>query len=170
MTAKEVLKESQVFSTLTNAELKQVESAVLEKQYEAGATIFKKGDSADEFLVLQEGKVALQMTLPKEYGQMSRNMSIDIVTRNEIVGWSAVVEPHVYSLTAICIQKVKALSINGNKLRWLMKDNPNISDGVWTGLIKVATLRLEQTRYLLLSERLLTLAPQLRLRPVTANG
>lgn len=59
MTAKKVLKESQVFSILTYAELEQIASSVLEKQYEAGTTIFKEGDSADELLVSQEGKVVL---------------------------------------------------------------------------------------------------------------
>ncbi len=156
MTAKKVLKESQVFSILTYAELEQIASSVLEKQYEAGTTIFKEGDSADELLVLQEGKVVLQMTLPEEHAQTSRKVSVDIVTRNEIVDWSAVVEPYVYSLTAVCLQKVKALSISGNKFRWLLEDNHNIGDVVRTGLIKVITSRLVETRRLLVSERLLT--------------
>ncbi len=156
MTAKKVLKESQVFSILTYAELEQIASSVLEKQYEAGTTIFKEGDSADELLVSQEGKVVLQMALPEEHAQTSRKVSVDIVTRNEIVDWSAVVEPYVYSLTAVCLQKVKALSISGNKFRWLLEDNHNIGDVVRTGLIKVITSRLVETRRLLVSERLLT--------------
>ncbi len=156
MTAKKVLKESQVFSILPYAELEQIASSVLEKQYEAGTTIFKEGDSADELLVLQEGKVVLQMTLPEEHAQTSRKVSVDIVTRNEIVDWSAVVEPYVYSLTAVCLQKVKALSISGNKFRWLLEDNHNIGDVVRTGLIKVITSRLVETRRLPVSERLLT--------------
>ncbi len=96
------------------------------------------------------------MTLPEEHAQTSRKVSVDIVTRNEIVDWSTVVEPYVFSLTAICLQKVKALSISGNKFRWLLEDNHGIGDVVRTGLIKIITSRLVETRRLLVSERLLT--------------
>ncbi len=81
---------------------------------------------------------------------------MDIVTRNEIVDWSAVAEPYVYSLTTVCLQKVKALSISGSKFRWLLENNHNIGDVVQTGLIKVITSRLVETRRLPVSERLLT--------------
>lgn len=156
MTAQQVLRECEVFSALTNAELEKVASLVLEKEYEAGTTIFQGGDSAEELLVLQEGKVAVQMTLPKTQMQMSRRITVDVVTRNGVVGWSAIVEPYMYTLTAVCLQKVKALSISGNKLRWLLQDDPKIGYGVMKGLIQVVASRLDDTRQLLVSERLFT--------------
>ncbi len=156
MTAQQVLRECEVFSALTNAELEKVASSVLEKEYEAGTTIFQGGDRAEELLVLQEGKVAVQMTLLKTQMQMSRRITVDVVTRNGVVGWSAIVEPYMYTLTAVCLQKVKALSISGNKLRWLLQDDPKIGYGVMKGLIKVVASRLDDTRQLLVSERLFT--------------
>jgi CRP-like cAMP-binding protein len=156
MTTKQVLKECKVFSGLSDAELEKVLSSVLEKQYEAGTTIFQGGDSAVELLIVQEGKVALQMTLPDAEGQMSRRITVDIVTKNETVGWSAIVEPYTYNFTAVCLQKVNALSISGNKLRWLLQDNHEIGYKVLKELIKVAASRLDETRQVLASERLLT--------------
>ena len=156
MTAQQVLRECEVFSALTNAELEKVASSILEKEYEAGTTIFQEGDSAEELFVLQEGKVAVQMTLPKTQMQMSRRITVDVVTRNGVVGWSAIVEPFMYTLTAVCLQKVKVLSISGNKLRWLLQDDPKIGYGVMKGLIKVVASRLDDTRQLLVSERLFT--------------
>jgi CRP-like cAMP-binding protein len=156
MTAQQVLRECEVFSALTNAELEKVAGLVLEKEYEAGTTIFQGGDSAEGLFVLQEGKVAVQMTLPKTQMQMSRRITVDVVTRNGVVGWSAIVEPYMYTLTAVCLQKVKALSISGNKLRWLLQDDPKIGYGVMKGLIKVVASRLDDTRQLLVSERLFT--------------
>ncbi len=156
MIDKRVLKKCEVFSALRDAELEQVASLAQEKQYEAGMTIFEGGDSADELLVLQEGKVALQMTLLKEHGQMSRSVSIDIVSTNEIVGWSAIVEPYTYTFTAVCLQKIKALSISGHQLRRLLQDDPRIGYEVLKGLIKVVASRLQETRHLLISERSFT--------------
>ncbi len=154
MAAKKFLKKCQLFSALTYGELGQVESSVLEKQYEVGTTIFAEGDPANELLVLQEGKVVLQMTLPEEHNKKSGKVTVDIVTRNEIVSWSAMMEPYTYSLTAVCLQPVKALSISGNTLRWLLENNHINGNGLWTELIKAVTSKLEQTRYLLVSERL----------------
>lgn len=156
MAAKQVLRECDVFSTLSDAELEKVSGSILEKEYEAGTTIFQEGDNAEELLVLQEGKVAVQMTLPKAQLEMSRRITVDVVTRNEVVGWSAIVEPYMYTFTAVCLQKVRALSISGTKLRWLLRDNPEIGYEVLKGLIKVVASRLDDTRHVLVSERLLT--------------
>ncbi len=154
MTTKQVLRECQVFSTLSNAQLEKVVSLVSDKQYEAGTTILQGGDSAVELLILQEGKVALQMIPPKEQAEMSRRITVDIVSRNEVVGWSSIVEPYAFTLTVICLQKVKALSISGTKLRELLRDNPDIENKVLKGLIKVLTSRLDDSRRVLASERL----------------
>ena len=155
MAAKQVLKECGVFSTLSDAELEKVSGSILEKEYEAGTTIFQEGDNAEELLILQEGKVAVQMTLPKAQLEMSRRITVDVVTRNEVVGWSAIVEPYMYTFTAVCLQKVRALSISGTKLRWLLRDNPEIGYEVLKGLIKVVASRLDDTRQVLVSERVL---------------
>ncbi len=48
------------------------------------------------------------------------------VNEEDVVGWSALIKPYTYTLTAVCLQKVKALSLNGKKLRWLLRDNPGI--------------------------------------------
>ncbi len=156
MAAKQVLKECGVFSTLSDAELEKVSGSILEKEYEAGTIIFQEGDNAEELLILQEGKVAVQMTLPKAQLEMSRRITVDVVARNEVVGWSAIVEPYMYTFTAVCLQKVRALSISGTKLRWLLRDNPEIGYEVLKGLIKVVASRLDDTRHVLVSERLLT--------------
>jgi len=155
MTAKQLLKDCVLFSGLSDSELEKVVISTIEKQYEAGTTIFAAGDSADELFVIQEGRVAVQMTLPKTGGQASRRITVDVVTRNEIAGWSAIVEPYKYTFTAVCMQKTIALSISGEKLRWLLRDNPKIGYEVMKGLARVIAAGLNDTRQVLISERLL---------------
>ncbi len=153
MTASQALRDCGVFSALGNAELEKVASSVSEKEYEAGTTLFYEGDSADEFFILLEGKVALQITLAKTLGKAARRVTVDIVTAREIVGWSAVVEPYTHTLTAVCLQNIKVLAISGSKLRWLLQDDHEIGYEVFDKLIKVVALRLEDTLHLLISER-----------------
>jgi CRP/FNR family cyclic AMP-dependent transcriptional regulator len=156
MVAKQVLRQCQVFATLTDAELEKIVSLGVEKEFEAGDTICQERDAAEELFVIEEGKVALQITLPMAQAQMGRKVTVDIVTRDEIAGWSVVVEPYIYTFTAICLQKAKLMTINGTKLRALFQDNNHIGYEMLKGLIKVIAARLDDTRHLLLSERLLT--------------
>lgn len=156
MITRDVLRRCVLFSELTDTELDAVTGSVLEKQYDAGATIFNEGDPAEEILVVQEGRVALQITLPRMEGQINRRITVDVIGKDDVVGWSAIVEPYKYTLTAICLQKVSALSISGNKLRWLLRDNPKVGYEVTKGLIKVVVSRLDETRQVLVSERLLS--------------
>ncbi|MBI4188174.1 MAG: cyclic nucleotide-binding domain-containing protein [Chloroflexi bacterium] len=156
MTIKQILKGSQVFSALSDAELEKIASLVQEKQYEAGTAIFQEGDKAGELFVIQEGKVAGQMMLPKAQSASGRKITVDVMAQNEVIGWSALVEPYAYTLTAVCLQKVKALSINGNKLRDLLRDNPKMGYEIVKGLIRVVASRLNDTRQMMVSERLLS--------------
>lgn len=155
MTIKQVLKDCVLFSGLTDAELEKVAGSAVEKTYEAGATIFATGDAADELFVIEEGRVAVQMTLPRAGGQASRRITVDVVTKNEIVGWSAIVEPYKYTFTAVCMQKTKAVAISADKLRWLLRDNTKIGYEVMKGLARVIAAGLNDTRQVLISERLL---------------
>ncbi len=156
MTNKKILRDCEVFAALGDDELEKIASSSSEKQYEAGAVIYHEGESADELFVLQEGKVALQMTLQNNLGKARRRVSVDVVSANEIFGWPTVVAPYTHTLTAVCLQNAKVLSINGNNLRWLLQDNPAIGYDVLKGIIKVVASRLEETRRLLISERLST--------------
>ncbi|MBI2850626.1 MAG: cyclic nucleotide-binding domain-containing protein [Chloroflexi bacterium] len=155
MTAKQVLKGCVLFFGLSDSELEKVASLAVEKQYEAGTTIFTAGDSAEALFVLQEGRVAIQMTLPETGDLASRRITVDVVTKNEILGWSAILEPYKYTFTAVCIQQTVALLISGNKLRSLLRDNHKIGYEVMEGLAKVIAAGLNDTRQVLIAERLL---------------
>ncbi len=151
---KQALRACEVFSALNHDELRKVASSALEKQYDAGTVIFQEGDSADELLVVEEGKVAVQITLPETLGQMRRRITVDVVNRNEIVGWSALVAPYIYTLTGVCLQAVKVLSISGSELRQLVRDDYSIGYKLLKQLTKVVASRLDDTRQVLISERL----------------
>jgi CRP-like cAMP-binding protein len=156
LTVKELLRQCSVFAALTDVDLEKVASIVIEKQYPAGAVVYRQGDRAEDIFVLQEGKLALQITLPPEtQSQSGKRITVDTVTKNEVFGWPAVVEPHTYAMTAVCLQDARILAINGAKLRWLLQDNCKVGYEVLKELIKVVASRLDETRRVLVSERVL---------------
>ncbi len=153
-TIKATLHRSKVFATLDDAGLEGVANTAIERTFEPGATIFHEGDSANELLILQEGKVALQMAMPGDGAWSGRRITVDIVAANDVIGWSALVAPHIYTLTGVALQETKTLSLGANKLRWLLQQDPAIGYLVLTELIKVVASRLTDTRRVLVSERL----------------
>ncbi|MDP2919939.1 MAG: cyclic nucleotide-binding domain-containing protein [Dehalococcoidia bacterium] len=158
LTVKQLLRQCSVFAALSDVDLEKVAGMVIEKQYPAGTTIFRQGERAEDLYVLQEGKLALQITLPPEAQRQSGNrITVDAVNKNEVFGWSAVVEPHIFYMTAVCLQEAKVLAINGAKLRWLLQDNCKIGYEVLKELIKVVASRLDETRRVLVSERVLVI-------------
>lgn len=153
MTAKNTLKQCLVFSTLGNAELEKVAGLTVERQYEAGATIFREQARAEELLVIEEGRVALQIEVPATPPQAPRKVTVDIADKNEMLGWSAFVEPGAYILTAVCLQNTRALAINSVRLRALMREDSHLGYEILSGLIRVINSRLQETFRVLVSER-----------------
>lgn len=154
MITKRTLRECNIFQALADDELERVLSLAVDKEYEAGDVVFHQGDTADELFVIQEGKVALQMKLSVPLPQMSRSVTVDILTSNDVLGWSAIVNPHLYTFTAVCLQRVKALAIRGIMFRSLLQHNQHVGYEVLNGIIEVVASRLDETRRLLISERL----------------
>lgn len=150
----QALRDCYVFKGLTAAELEKIARLAEQKEYEAGAVIFSEGTPAQEFFVLQEGKIALQTQLPMAQLLLNKKVTVDIATKNDAFGWSAVVEPYRYTLTAICLQRTRVLAIDGTKLRALLQNDNHMGYEVMTGLIKLVASRLDETRRVLVSERL----------------
>ena len=65
---------------------------------------------------------------------------------NEVFGWSALVEPYVYTATAKCVGKVDEVYIIGTDLIKLFEQNPEIGYIVTRNLSVMVSNRLMETR------------------------
>jgi CRP-like cAMP-binding protein len=155
MNTKRALGECILFSGLTDGDLDKIASIAVERQYEAGSSVFATGEDAREIYLVLEGRLAVQMTMPQSGMQAGHRITVDVVTRNEIAGWSAILEPYKFTFTATCLQRTVALAIDGEKLRQLMREDDRIGHTVMRGLVKVLAAALNDTRQVLISERLL---------------
>jgi CRP/FNR family cyclic AMP-dependent transcriptional regulator len=153
MTTIEALKECGVFGGLNDTELEAVATTIVKREFEPGATIFHEGDRAEEFYILIEGRVALQMSLPSSQATQVRRVTIDIISPTQVFGWSAVVPPHEYTLAAVCLQRAEILAVDGAKLEQVLRSNPQAGYEVMKGFIGVVASRLTDTRHVLVSER-----------------
>ncbi|MBI4294621.1 MAG: cyclic nucleotide-binding domain-containing protein [Chloroflexi bacterium] len=156
MTVKQALKQCPVFQPLSDADMDRMVSISQPREYEAGSALFTEKAVAEELYVLEKGRVALQMQLSLAQPQLSKRVTVDVVSQNEVLGWSALVEPYRYTLTAVCLEPSRVLALDGIKLRALLQDNHRIGYEVLSQLISVVASRLDETRHVLISERLLS--------------
>ncbi|MBI4287039.1 MAG: cyclic nucleotide-binding domain-containing protein [Chloroflexi bacterium] len=156
MTIKQLLKECHLFESLSDEEIDNIASISQVKDYEAGASIFDEKAAADELYVVEKGKVALQKQMLVTRLQLSKKVTVDIVNPTEVFGWSVLVAPYRYTLTATCLEATRVLATDGVRLRSLVQGNHRIGYEVLNQLIKVVASRLDDTCHVLISERLLS--------------
>ena len=136
MTPKQALRECQVFQRLTDDQLEKLATLCSQEVHEAGATIFQVGNTAGQLFVLEEGKVALQIELPVRQSQLRKRVTVDVIAKGELFGWSGMVEPYSYTLSAICLQRATVLAIDAAKLSSLLRDDCPIAYEVLYGRIE----------------------------------
>lgn len=104
---------------------------------EKGAWLFQQEDFADNLYLICEGKIALTMTFREDLKDM-----LSPHGKGEIIGWSALVEPHTYKLGAQAEEPSKVISFNGKALLGLMGENKEAGFDILHNLTEVIGDRL----------------------------
>ncbi len=65
MSVNKLLRESALFSGLSDGELEAVVSTCVERSFDAGSIIIRQGDTGDEIFIIQEGQVEIVVMGPK---------------------------------------------------------------------------------------------------------
>lgn len=154
--AEQTLKRCKAFQRLTDEQLQQVAVLCSCETYDAGDTLFRAGDNAGQLFILEEGRIALQMELPMRQLQLRKRVTVDIVSKGEIIGWSSMVEPYVYTLSAVCLQRASVVIVDASRLSALMQSDHTMAYEVLSGLMNVVGSRLHDTMQLLVTERSLS--------------
>ena len=141
----EVLAVSELFKGLSDEELEKVAALSREEVYGAWTVIFTEGSVAENFYILDEGKVALDMSLTPTPG-VGRRVTVDTMNRGQSFGWSAVGGTPVYTMSARCLGPVKVIAIDGKRLQSLLDENPYLGYRVMARLAALISSRLKQMR------------------------
>jgi CRP-like cAMP-binding protein len=153
MVSVDLLKQFAFFKGFSDEELKKFADIATEDTYKAGVQIWKKGDPAKYLSLLEDGKVLMVMDTYVGPHRPPMQVTVDIVTRGEALGWSAVVEPYAYRLGARCIDESKLLSFDAAKLRNILNEDKALGFKFMQAVAKVIAIRLTHTEIILVGER-----------------
>lgn len=143
---KQVLASSQLFGELSDDELDKIAALSREEVYKAGATIFREGDPARDLYIVEDGKVVIEMHIRLGPGGPGRQGAIDVMTKGQVFGWSAIGERQILTMSARCIEDTKVITLDGDRLSRLFDEDSRIGSKVRKKLLGVVYSRLRHTR------------------------
>ena len=113
--------------------------------FEAASFILREGDSADEFYLIREGRVALEIHAPGKH-----EIVFQTVGPGEIIGVSWLVPPYRWSYDARAIEPVRAISLDARCLRGKCDADHDLGYEMMTRFVPILVQRLQATRLQLL--------------------
>ena len=153
MVSADLLKQFAFFKGFNEGDLKKLSGVASEESFKAGVQVYKKGDPAKKLYLVEEGKFAMLMEIDMGTAKPPMQMTVDIVTKGDAMGWSAVIKPYVYTLGARCIDDSKVIAFDGAKLRELLNKDSTLGYNFMRATAKVIATRLTHTEIILVGER-----------------
>ncbi|HET9407212.1 MAG TPA: cyclic nucleotide-binding domain-containing protein [Candidatus Sulfotelmatobacter sp.] len=114
-------------------------------RFPIGSYIFKEGEDANEFYLIRAGKVALEMFPPH-----SKPIVVETLGTGDLLGWSWLVPPYIWTFHAHATQETRAIAIDGKCLRGKCEQNHDLGYEVLRRFSQIMVRRLHATRYQLL--------------------
>lgn len=153
MVSVDLLTQCAFFRGFSDEQIKKVADTATQESYKAGFQLWEKGDPAKNLYLLGEGKVVLYMDVYMDTEKPPIKVTVDLVAKGDAMGWSAVIEPYVYTLGARCIDDSKAIVFDGAMLRELLYKDSKLGYHFMHATAKVIATRLTHTEIILVGER-----------------
>jgi CRP-like cAMP-binding protein len=106
-----------------------------------GETLFRLGDAADSLFVIDRGRVAL--TLPMQIRERDEDILIEERGPGQTVGWSALIPPHRFTLTASALIETEVLALPRTALLDYFFTHPDVGYMVTRNIASVVGQRLQ---------------------------
>ena len=111
-------------------------------RFAADQHLFREGGEANQFYLIREGKVALEVLAPQR-----PPLIIETVAEGEVLGWAWLVPPYRWHFGARAVGPVHAIAVDGKCLREKCKKNHELGYQLLKRTIDIVGQRLEATRF-----------------------
>lgn len=164
LTVEDAFKATSFISELPPEVVEAISQHTAVERYSSGSVIFREGMVHDQFAIVVEGSVGLEMHVPGR-----GDVRILSVGRGDILGWSPLLGEGAMTATARVIDDAVLLSANGAELRQLCERDHNVGYCVYWKLAMALSARLLATRLQML-DVFSREAPQIQSDPTQSPG
>lgn len=132
-----------IFTALSDNSLEQVAKFCKQRVCEAGEYCGAQGETTDQLLIVNGGKVAIEMRV--DVAPHTHTVTVTTLTKGRVCAWSALVPPHVLTASVRCIERTPMVSIAASDLQRIFEAEPSIERTVMKNLAGVISSRLRES-------------------------
>jgi len=136
-----IIHQHRFFAGLEESFLKLVVGCAKNVRFESGQYLFREGGPADQFYLLREGRVALEITAP---GRSA--VSFLTVGEGEVVGVSWLIPPYHWTFDGRAMGLVRAIALDAKCLRDKCEANHDLGYEMMKRVVPILIQRLHATR------------------------
>jgi CRP/FNR family cyclic AMP-dependent transcriptional regulator len=144
-TIKEVLATSEIFKGLSDDDLTKIAALGRVEIYERGTPLFVEGATAEDFFVIELGRIGLEINIPGPSGQ-GKQITTESLKKGQSCGFSAVKGTPMYALTARALEPSRVIAMDGKFLYDILRDNPRVGYRVMSRMTASLSTTLRNVR------------------------
>jgi len=133
---------------LKPAHLHLLADSAMRVRFEAGELIFREGDPANRFYLLEQGRVSLESPRRDE-----APVAVQVIGPGEVLGWSWLFPPYYWQFDARALEPTTAIFFYGTRLREQCEQDHSFGYEMMKRMTQVVIHRLQAARKQLLSIR-----------------
>lgn len=138
----------ELLNGLSSAEVAQVLELGQRLIVPSGTSLFRLGDPADRLFLTERGRIRL--TLPMQVRGRDEDILVEERSPGQTVGWSALIPPYRFTLTATAPLETEMIALPREALRKYLAEHPEAGYKIALNLAVVIGHRLQlfQTMWL----------------------
>lgn len=144
-TLEPILAEHPFLKGLDPRYLKLIVGCATNVRFEAGQFIFRAGEEANQFYILRQGHVALEISAPNR-----GSIAIQTLGEGDVLGWSWLIPPYIWQFDARAVELTRAIALDGKCLRTKCEEDHDLGYELMKRFGYVIAQRLQATRLQLL--------------------
>ena len=114
-------------------------------RFNAGQVLFHEGEEANQFYMIRQGKVAIEILAP-ELGPIT----VQTIGEGDVLGWSWLIPPYRWRFGARAVELTRAIALDGKCLRQKSEEDHDLGYELLKRFSGIIVERLEATRLQLL--------------------
>jgi CRP-like cAMP-binding protein len=143
-TLEKIIADQPFFTELESYYTSLLVSCASNMRYQAGVYILREGEEANQFYLIRQGRVAIEILMPQR-----RAIILDTLGEGEILGWSWLLPPYHWKFHARAVDAVRAIALDGKCLR-KCEQNHDLGYELPKRFSRIISHRLDATRIQLL--------------------
>lgn len=138
------LRDVEIFDGLDAENMEKIRAFCVPNNYDGGEYIGVQGEHTDELLIVNSGKVAIEMRI--EVPPYKQKLMVANLTKGQVCSWSALVDPFILTASIRCVEPSKIISVDALDLQRAFHENSKIELVVMRNLTKVIANRLRDSQ------------------------